>query len=527
MDSTRMEPMTDQEVTEEAVAGSPEERPPEPAERRDRRRWAWVAAVIAALALGGALVAALLANGNGDSGAETTLNTATVRRSDLVATTTLDGVLGYGEGEQIVFRSSDDGVDTLPGGLSGVVTAEPVVGAYYEQGSVLYEVNSEPVVVLYGDRPAYRTLSTRADDGEDILQLEEGLAALGYNGFTVDDEFTSATRDAVEEFQEDIGAEPDGVLDLGEYVFVPGPLYVADSFVGLAQTTQSGSPVVASSAVMGTTVTWVPEEGAIIDQGGVLYAVDSRPVVLMLGDVPAYRALTVGDTGPDVEQLEQALTDLGYAEDAGLAVDGVFDGQTRAAVILWQADIGAHTDGVVNLGEVVFRGEPIRVVNRSAMPGDGVQNGAPIFESSASFTFVTVELPTDDQDLVAVGDGVAVELPDGEVVTATVTEIGSVAQVGQGGGSFFEMTVTLDDPEAAPGLDEAPVDVEVVSDSASDVLAVPVTALLALAEGGYAVEVVNEDGTTFLIGVEPGLFADGRVEVVGEGLADGMLVAVP
>jgi multidrug efflux pump subunit AcrA (membrane-fusion protein) len=89
------------------------------------------------------------------------------------------------------------------------------------------------------------------------------------------------------------------------------------------------------------------------------------------------------------------------------------------------------------------------------------------------------------------------------------------------------MTVTLDDPDVALGLDEAPVDVEVVSDSAPGVLAVPVTALLALTEGGYAVEIVTEDGTIILIGVEPGLFADGFVEVDGEGLTDGMQVVVP
>jgi hypothetical protein len=108
-----------------------------------------------------------------------------------------------------------------------------------------------------------------------------------------------------------------------------------------------------------------------------------------------------------------------------------------------------------------------------------------------------------------------------------VTEIGTVVQASQNGDTFFEMTVTLVDPDAAPGLDEAPVDVVIISDSASSVLAIPVTALIALAEGGYAVEVVTEAGTRVLIGVEPGLFADGRVEVVGDGLVDGLLVVVP
>jgi len=59
------------------------------------------------------------------------------------------------------------------------------------------------------------------------------------------------------------------------------------------------------------------------------------------------------------------------------------------------------------------------------------------------------------------------------------------------------------------------------------VMAVPVTALLALTEGGYAVEVDNGDGTTRLIGVDPGLYADNLVEVASSGLQVGDLVVVP
>lgn len=490
-------------------------------------RW-WLMAV--ALVAGAVLLAGLVwllnsAGGNGDEAAPP--NTITVRSTDLVAMTSLDGVLGYGEGDQIAFRSSDSGIDTLPGALSGVVTAEPTVGEYYEQGEVIYAVASQPVVVLYGAIPAHRTLSTRSSDGDDIRQLEEALVALGYTGFTVDDDFTSATRDAVEELQEDIGAEVDGVLALGEYVFYPGPLYVAESFVSLGQTSQSGQPVVATSAAVGGTVTWVAEEGSIIGQGDPLFTVDERPVVLVIGEVPAYRAMALGDEGSDVAALQRALVDLGHAGDSGFSVEGVFDEDTLAAVLLWQSAIGAHTDGVVNLGEVVFLTEPIRVGAVLVTPGDPVQNGVPILEASASFTFVTVQLPTTDQDLVEVGDAVVVELPDGTNAAATVTEVGTVAQAVQGGDSFFEMIVILDDPAVALGLDEAPVDVEVISESVSGVLAVPVTALLALSEGGYAVVVVADDGTTFLIGVQPGLFADGLVEVAGDGLADGMQVVVP
>ena len=78
----------------------------------------------------------------------------------------------------------------------------------------------------------------------------------------------------------------------------------------------------------------------------------------------------------------------------------------------------------------------------------------------------------------------------------------------------------------AAGLDEAPVDVEVISDSVLDVIAVPVSALVALAEGGYAVEMQTATGTQ-LVSVEPGFYAGGLVEVKSGGLSVGDLVVVP
>lgn len=79
------------------------------------------------------------------------------------------------------------------------------------------------------------------------------------------------------------------------------------------------------------TVTWLPEVGAVVRRGGVLLRVDDRPVVLLLGKLPMYRALSTGVEGPDVTQLEKSLQALGYdsftvdvkAGEAGWAKSGV------------------------------------------------------------------------------------------------------------------------------------------------------------------------------------------------------------
>jgi hypothetical protein len=55
---------------------------------------------------------------------------------------------------------------------------------------------------------------------------------------------------------------------------------------------------------------------------------------------------------------------------------------------------------------------------------------------------------------------------------------------------------------------------------------VPVSALLALSEGGYGLEVVDDDGTTSIVSVTTGLFADGKVQVEGDGITEGTVVGV-
>jgi len=90
---------------------------------------------------------------------------------------------------------------------AGTVTALPADDATIAQGDVLYEVGGEPVIALYGDVPAYRSMRDLSDNmtGADVAQLEAALVALGYDPdgtVTVDDEFTDATEQMVERWQD-------------------------------------------------------------------------------------------------------------------------------------------------------------------------------------------------------------------------------------------------------------------------------------------------------------------------------------
>ncbi|MCL1593486.1 MAG: peptidoglycan-binding protein [Actinomycetia bacterium] len=496
---------------------------------RSRKGW-WIAAAAAVVA-GAAIVAVVISGDDATQAASTTdLATATVSETDLIVTEDLPGTLGFGAAEPLTYRTSNDGIVTVAGYAVGTVTDVASVGATVASGEVLYAVNSAPIVVLDGGLPAYRAFNSRMSDGPDVAQLEQALVDLGYDpdeDITIDEDFTSATGDAIERLQEAIGAEETGRLDVGDVVFASSPLYVATSHVDVGDGARAGEPAVSTSRAISGTVTSVADEGSIVGQGDELLVVDGEPVVLLIGSVPVYRAMKEGTSGDDVIQLQTALLELGYGEESGLEVNGDYDEATLDTVVDWQTAIGATPDGVVNVGDIFFLPEPIRVGENLVSVGDVVRDGTPILSSSVSSTFVTVQLSTDDQDLVAVGDQVVVELPAGTRESAIVTEIGTVVLATQQGETYFEMTVTLDTPDAAEGLDQAPVDVEVISDRANGVLSVPVTALLALAEGGYAVEVVPDSGSVYLIAVDPGLFADGFVEVTGAGLEAGMEVVVP
>jgi peptidoglycan hydrolase-like protein with peptidoglycan-binding domain len=283
-------------------------------------------------------------------------------------------------------------------------------------------------------------------------------------------------------------------------------------------------------------LTSLPDEGATVGRGQTLYRVDDKPVTLWYGTLPLYRTLVGGvDDGPDVAQLERNLDALAYGE--GLTVDDHFTSATTDAVKAWQADHGLEETGRIDATQVVFVGHPVRVGEHKASVGDQVIPGAPVAAISSTTRVATVELAADSVGIARVGDKVDIELPSGRTVRGTITDVGKVAKAGStsgssGGSGSSEVTVTVtirvDQPKQTGDLDQTPVKVDFAKQRKQDVLAVPVTALVALAKGGYAVEVNDPTtNTTRLVKVTTGLFAGGQVEVRGAGLQQGQRVVVP
>ena len=283
-----------------------------------------------------------------------------------------------------------------------------------------------------------------------------------------------------------------------------------------------------ASALSGT-VTALPREGQTIRRGGVLYRVDGKPVVLLYGSYPLWRTLDSGDEGEDVRQLEKNLVALGYDPDGDIEVDDEFDWATKAAVKRWQDDLGVTEDGSVSSEDAVFLPGARRIGELKTTLGAKTGASSLLIDTSSTRRIVTVNLDARRQTLVREGQTVRVEMPNGRTVRGRIVEVGKVAKQPEGdddGSPTIEVTIAVGNTKATGNLDQAPVDVAIARETKKNVLTVPVAALLALTGGGYAVEVV-EGETTKLLRVEPGLFADGLVEVSGDAVREGMKVVVP
>jgi hypothetical protein len=289
------------------------------------------------------------------------------------------------------------------------------------------------------------------------------------------------------------------------------------------------------------TYTWLPPAGRTVRPGHALYRVDNLPVVLMKGDVPAWRPFVPGMTGgPDVTELQAGLIAQGYAGGLIPAPTGQFDLLTVYAVERWQSANGYPVTGEITFGQVVFLPTAIRVGAQDVAPGQAASPGQTPYQATTGQRIVMVPV---NPDLPPVRDAEAVSivLPSNAATPGTVAAMGAAppvegaggsgpAAAGSGGGAPASASTVImvrpDRPGATGTGSGVPVQVSLPTQSARGVLAVPVSALLALAGGGYGVDVVTGPGTGRLTGVRTGIFAAGQVAISGPGITAGTKVVV-
>jgi len=213
----------------------------------------------------------------------------------------------------------------------------------------------------------------------------------------------------------------------------------------------------------------------------------------------------------------------------------VWTAATTAAVERWQLAAGLPVTGQVDLGRVLFLPAPVRAGASAVAPGDPAAPGQAPYQVTTATRVITVPLDPVNSPPVTRGERLRVILPSGVSSPGHIAAIGPPAPSASGtggtsGGSGSAATTVLTVRPAHPRrtgtASGVPVQVSLTTHAARGVLAVPVSALLALAGGGYGLEVVEPSGAHRLVGVHTGVFAGSRVQVSGPQIAAGTTVVV-
>jgi peptidoglycan hydrolase-like protein with peptidoglycan-binding domain len=439
------------------------------------------------------------ATGNGSA-----TSLATVARQALSSEVEVDGTLGYADPATIVAPSGTAPAD-LQKAQQSVASAQAMLQAAEATLTADRQALEQAQAKLTADR-----LKLASDCRGTDSAVSSGPCSTSAQAVATDEQAVTSGQQKV-------------TTDTGQAAAARTSLAAAEQALAQARSSASAYGSTAS-------YTMLPEVGTIVRRGQPVYAVDGQPVLLLYGGVSAWRPFQPDMApGPDVAQLKRNLRALGYGD--GLAGDA-FDSATEQAVRRLQAAHGLEQTGVLPLGSVAFQPGAVRVTTVTPSVGATVQPGA-VLAVTSTRREVAIDLDASQQADVKLGDPVTITLPSNRTTPGRVTFVGSVATTPSSDDSNSSPTIEVDVTPTRPAdtgrLDQAPVQVSITTASVKDALVVPVTALLALAGGGYGLETVDDAGEHRLIAVALGLFddADGLVQVTGPNVRAGQRVVVP
>ena len=472
---------------------------------------------------------------------------------------------------------------------AGVVTYLPDEGAVISFGEILFAIDNKPAILLEGETPFYRSLDMNSDPGKDIEQLENALVFLGYatDDFVPDQIFDQETSDMLNSLFTDYGIETKSEITPEEQIAIKNK---EDQIETIQDTIDSGGTTLAEvnnkkktlDDLQEDSVTTLAEvnskkktlddaiENSTKENAAWQAATDLidgyyQQIELLKDLTNPKTAAKSQDTRDDeiknyedlieeqkrireMEEGEGSVVDAAEAlaiENAQKAYDEALESYNKGvdkAAELQQAEeeleelqLAAKSETFSPTNALASE-TPIIVGSYITSEGSAVAANSQMYNISSTGVEVVFQIDASDQDMVSIGDSVEVELPSEDRIKATISYIDPVVTQGQNG-DFIEVKLDISSTEDVKVYDQAPVDVFVTSEVSQDVLYVPVNALIALAEGGYALEIYNGESEvgvfegvsgvdTTYVGVEIGVFTDGFVEVSGN-ISEGMIVVVP
>jgi peptidoglycan hydrolase-like protein with peptidoglycan-binding domain len=419
--------------------------------------------------------------------------------------------------------------------LSPVVTWVPGVGDELPEGEVLFELAGRPTFALQGDLPLFRTVRP-GDEGEDIAQLQTALTRLGFDPGAVDGVYGPATEAAVKAFYESHGYEPiepdQALLDQVE---------VMQEAVDQAKQAYNEAVVQRDAAVAAQQAVGVAAAD-LQDAQDELAAAQDRLAQAEAGTNP--------DTGQPAtdEELAAFSEAVTAAEDQVTARGDAYQMALAAAEAAGPPqDISTERDALERakadlanaqkqVGSPVPDGEflffkvfPIRVDTVAVTRGD-LASGE-MMSVSGSRLAIDSSVSVDEAELIEEGDPVTIELSRLNIEVAGKVTV-KADRAGTDGVQADEVYIEIvpDEVKAELNNTNVKITIPVASRSSSgDVLAVPAAALSATGSGDTIVTVENDDGSTRVVTVTPGLSAPGgMVEITPRDgdLAEGDRVVV-
>jgi hypothetical protein len=467
-----------------------------------------------------------------NAGSSSAAATARVIRTTLLDTRTETGTLGFGDPVDVPFISNE---------RSGIVTWMAPEGAIVTRGEPLFAIDGQPVILFYGQLPVFRTLRFDGDSLADFEWLELNNAqdderkaelnlALQRTRLAEAQVRLNDTRTHMEDSTRDEPTTP-------QFVRLAQAIAAArDRLHRIEQLGASGftTPAEADQARYELAAAQADRDAAGRERVQQFAAAGTAVADAQLAVHQAERALrdaqdvrnallSSANANADIDLLKENLQALGY------------DGSAADAIRRFQMDAGRSATGLIEPGQIVVAPGPVRVAAHLAEVGDVVFSGQsgqsglapgnegsdPIVRYTGTDRTVTVSLTIADHTYARPGDSVIVTLPTDADVHGVITEVSTVFD----DEGLAATVVDIPDQSALGTLEAASVDVEFVIGKREDVLAVPITALLALPDGGFGVDIIAGDNPR-IVPVDTGLFARGNVEIDGVDIVEGAIVGI-
>jgi peptidoglycan hydrolase-like protein with peptidoglycan-binding domain len=455
----------------------------------------------------------------------------------------------------------------LGDGTARVVTGRvPEIDTEVNEGDVIIEVSGRPVFVLGGDLPTFREFKPGLE-GDDVLQLETSLARLGFLTVDPDRLYGSATEDAIMAMYEEAGYEPRAASDGEEAQIKSAEQAVETARTALANANDGLSDLLRPPSLVEQTreaqtrqqfLDQIERSQEALDE-----AIADRPSNPLLQAIDGLQQAE--NAGEGVAQANQAVMSAQDAEQARVdAAQEQLDNATQSLIDADAITAAEDSDGVDTsdaqqsvtdaqerldevegelgeleedigvrfpVAEVVFLPNLPRTVTSIDVERGDFVNGA-VMRISGTKVRITTGVSESNRPLLEVGQRVIIDSEQLDIeVEGEITELADRKGTNGVADTRYYMLVTPVGEYNVSELVGVNFRLQIpLERSEGDVLAVPLAALSAGADGSSRVEVERADGTTDLVLIEVGLQDKNRslVEVIpiGGNLSAGDLVVI-